>query len=88
MPSSYLLVTFLMMMTSMVLTQSMELPNYPENEPGAGIVVVMMNLTAMCKDGADFCEDPEDYPLDLVAKVIEKKRTRREIQRHSPRQVK
>ena len=48
---------------------------------------VTKNLTAMCKDGADFCEDPEDYPLDQVSKVIVKKRTMREIQPHSPRQV-
>ena len=35
-----------------------------------------------CK-GADFCEDPEDYPIheDLTSEVLQKRRVRRTIQR-------
>ena len=43
---------------------------------------------AVYKECVDICEHSEDYPLGLVAKVIEKEGARREIQPHSPRQVK
>ena len=47
----------------------------------------LKSLTAACKDGADFCEDPEGYPTQLVSGVLEKKRAKRELQRRLPRQV-
>ena len=35
-----------------------------------------------CKNSADFCEDPEDYPIheDLTSEVLQKRRVRRTIQ--------
>ena len=48
----------------------------------------LKSLTAACKDGADFCEDPEGYPTQLVSGVLEKKRAKRELRRRLPQQVK
>ena len=48
--------------------------------------IAFKNLTASCRYGVDFCEDPVEYPLQLISQVIEKKRIKREIRR-LPRQV-
>ena len=69
------------LLTNLASTQSSQVSNHPDD----GIVV--NNLTAVCQDGADYCEDPEDYPVDLIEKVLEKKRMKRGIKKRLTRQV-
>jgi len=46
------------------------------------------NLTAICKDGEEFCEDPDaNYPTELISKLLDTKRVKRATQRRLPRQV-
>ena len=71
----------LLISLTMVLAKSSQ-----ELHHGQAGEIVLKNLTASCRYGADFCEDPVDYPLQLISQVIEKKRIKREIRR-LPRQV-
>merc|ERR1712212_471287 len=68
----------LTMLTTLVMTKSSV--KLDQGEAGERV------LTASCKDGADFCEDPADYPVQLINHVMDKKRLKREIPRR-PRQA-
>ena len=76
-----LLISLTMLVTLVMAKSSLKL------HQGEGGERVFRNLTATCKDGTDFCEDPADYPVELINQVLEKKRMKREIQRRLPRQV-
>ena len=73
---SVLLTVSSILLTNLASTQS----SHPDGK-------VVKNLTAVCQDGADYCEDPKDYPVDLIAKVLEKKRMKRGIRKRLTRQV-
>ena len=77
---SVLLTVFSILLTNLPSTQSSQVPGHPDGK-------VVKNLTAVCQDGADYCEDPKDYPLDLIAKELEKKRMKRGIRKRLTRQV-
>ena len=77
-----LLLTLAMIVT-LVVAKSSHKPQH-----GAAGEKDLKSLTAACKDGADFCLDPEGYPAELVSGVLEKKVAKRELRRRLPRQVK
>ena len=77
----FLLIPLTMLITLVLAKSSIKLD---QGEAGER---VLKSLTASCNDGADFCEDPADYPVQLINHVLEKKRMKREIPRRLPRQV-
>ena len=72
----------LTMIVTMVVAKSSHKPKH-----GAAGERDLMSLTAVCKDGADFCEDPVGYPAEKVSGVLEGKRAKRGLRRRLPRQV-
>merc|ERR1711872_999862 len=38
--------------------------------------------TAVCPDGVDFCEDPSNYPEQLISDWLDKRRNKREVTGH------
>merc|ERR1712183_1601 len=76
----FLLTPLTMLFTLLMAKSSLKLH---QGEAGERI---LKNLTATCKDGADFCEDPTDYPVQLINQVMDKKRIKRELPRR-PRQA-
>ena len=60
-----LLISLTMLVTLVMAKSSLKLQ---QGEAGER---VFKNLTATCKDGADFCEDPADYPLQYLCTEAE-----------------